>query len=789
MREIGAAPNEVIVFDKSAILPIEDKDLDGFDYTITPTQYQGKKKKEPTPVWVVKFDRDLSYEEKRALVAYMKEPLAEGKKTSRGWLDKESGHFYMRSEEAAKGLAAILDNSEAVADAQPLSAKDYKEAIAPAAKEGRTPAKAGDSKKAAAPAPMNRVDVEGLFNDLSTKGETKLSDHSAPVKPESAPAKPEPKRMIVDDEMRDMEDELRSLLGIDDSEGDRGDLFRNPEDFSNKERMQITSLGITYALKYFDQGVVSFPDFADRMVRRMGEKIRPWLKAFYGGARDIPGYDHLPFTPAEEVKAFDVMNFDKENKDADPMRTAQGIVAESRAEAAVAEAKKEITEQRNQKRKENEKQREADTDALAEKADAVAGEAEKHAGLEGGGKQDRKTVLKDIERIDEAIDDINNQLAILGYFSDDNRIATAEKKAARAGAELLTRLVEDLHLNVGDLPEGSHPVASDFTEKGGYVRLNVPVRKGYEPMRIDIAFERTPGGAIRLTELMTTLKRGDDLSIVIGEDRRGWPKAPTYGELLGSIKEQMEKYLPKNQATEDKPDATRAEDEAYHGTVTLKDGREAVVVIANHEGSLDGESRITDYLVGVKGEPGTIRIKPEDIAHSGAPTAEDIPSYAKEESHSPTATASAQSEAIEKAMETLGGGKKKPAKKKPEVKPEQTVGDLFGGLFDEPIKDEKETDVRPRPGTGEREGGHEPRQDEPVGTSQRNEDGGTDGGGMAGRGGGDTMPDTGRGSGVSPISSEHAVGSPAKAGGSKRDEPVTRLPQKQRRNRNNHVIK
>ena len=78
-------------------------------YTITPTEYQGKKKK--TPVWVVKFERDLSYEEKRALVAYMKEPLAEGKKTSRGWLDKESGQFYMRSEEGAQGLVSLLGAS------------------------------------------------------------------------------------------------------------------------------------------------------------------------------------------------------------------------------------------------------------------------------------------------------------------------------------------------------------------------------------------------------------------------------------------------------------------------------------------------------------------------------------------------------------------------------------------------------------------------------------------------------------------------------------------------------
>ncbi|MBD5194840.1 MAG: hypothetical protein HDS87_03830 [Bacteroidales bacterium] len=85
---------------KALLLDKQGKGAASYDgYTITTSKYRGKKKK--APVWVVKFDRDLSYEEKRALVAYMKEPLTEGKKTSRGWLDKESGQCYMQSEDMA----------------------------------------------------------------------------------------------------------------------------------------------------------------------------------------------------------------------------------------------------------------------------------------------------------------------------------------------------------------------------------------------------------------------------------------------------------------------------------------------------------------------------------------------------------------------------------------------------------------------------------------------------------------------------------------------------------------
>lgn len=964
MREDGALPNEVIVFDNSAILPIEDNDLDGLDYTITPTEYQGKKKK--TPVWVVKFDRDLSDEEKAALDTYIREPLAEGKKTSRGWYDRKEGGYMMRSEEAAKGLARMLDNPEAVADAQPLSAEDYKETIAPAAKEGRAPAKAGDSKKVATPAPMNRVDVGGLFNDLSTKGETKLSNHSAPVKTESAPAKPEPKRMIVDDEMRGMEDQLRSLLGIDDSEGDRGDLFRNPEDFTNKERMQITSLGITYALKYFDQGIVSFPDFADRMVRRMGEKIRPWLKAFYGGARDIPGYEHLPFTPADEVKAFDVMNFDKENKDADPMRTAQGIVAESRAEAAVTEAKKEITEQRNQKRKENDRQREADTEAIADEGGAIASEAERLAEA----SEDEAELNHASEKIDEALEKVNDQLALLGYYEaervekDFNEalgyMRNAEKKALADAVKLAKQLVKDLGIEI-DKVTGSTTakkskkptaVSANIAPAGGDISIRLPLNEGrelYVSISLDPSVERGDvtysGDNLQATSIMYRVEN----PAASGYDRFGrncWADASTtYSDLLKAIQRESYKYLPEANAEGKEYKSGDSIQYSADGGKSWTDGK---VVELNHDGSLKLDTGLAPVLYvnatqeQVRRKEGLAKAEPSKkepekpqypdpkdkeavsywLADNSAAIWEGVDAITKDakadtglrntfkaanddsikeadlsdfverwladriedmmELHPATVKAwydydqqgiilstiagriedalakeakkdrenetvngykrgdevlwdrygkgqwekqiisdfdeagrpildsfgqnwitevadwerikpvegkepkqeipaETPESATEKAIETLTG-KKRPVRKT-EVKPKQVVGDLFGGLFDEPAKNEKETELQTRPGTGERAEGHEPRQDEPVGTSQRNEDGGTDGRGMAGRSGSDTGSDSGRGSAVSPIPSEHAVSQ------EKRDEPLTRLPQKQRRNRNNHVIK
>ena len=666
----------------------------GTTYTITPSTYTNKKQK-TSDVWHVKFERELGPEEKAALNAFIQEPLEAGRKTSRGWLDRKEGIYIMRSEEAARELAGMIGNEEAVADAQPLTAEEYREAMkAGAEAPTREQIKKDNSTS------TNRITLDQLLpEEPETKEEpaTPAKSRKPAGKPADAPKAEQKGQFKVDDEMRDMEDELRSLLGIDDSEGDRGDLFRNPGDFTNKERMQITSLGITYALKYFDQGVVSFPDFADKMVRRMGEKIRPWLKAFYGGARDIPGYDHLSFTPADEVKAFDVMNFDKANKDADPMRTAQGIVAEQRAKEAIAQGQKGIKELRNQKRKENEKQTAADTDALAAEAEAIASQAEATA----EGAKDEREIAAASEKVDEALDKINDQLALLGYYEEPR----AESKAAHDAGLLANRLVEDLGINLGTLPKDAEIIKANIAGPWGHIDITLPMA-GYPPMKIGLDMRRRGNGlAIDQINLTKTESNADE-AYIIGENTTVMPGTATYSELIDEIKATFAERLP----------ATQPEDRNNHGINATKE------------------------------------LKTDKTADTPA----EMP-------------------------ENPGKSKKKALT----LQPEQKVGDLFGGQYDEPQKQEEneKTDVRTGAGVAEREGGHEPRQDEPLGASQRDEDGGTDGRGMAGRGASDTEPDPGRGSGVSGVSTEHAVESRPKGNGK---EPLTRLPDGERRNTRNN---
>lgn len=75
---------------------------------------------------------------------------------------------------------------------------------------------------------------------------------------------------------------------------------------SPEERYKIMEADIGYALGYIDQGFISIEDFSKAMIVRFGDKIRPWIKSFYSGARYMPGYEHVNFTPVAEVNRFDI---------------------------------------------------------------------------------------------------------------------------------------------------------------------------------------------------------------------------------------------------------------------------------------------------------------------------------------------------------------------------------------------------------------------------------------------------------------------------------------------------
>lgn len=320
-------------------------------YSITPSTYTNKKGK-TSDVSLLTFDHDLTADQERAVKEFAKERTGEGRfAPARGWKDRESGGWMFRSEEDARKAAEMVGNEEAVADNQPMTAQELRDAV--------EPKKPTASKKTAAKKPANRVEVADV-------AEQKPSE---PTKAEQ-PKQDGEKKLVITDEMKHDEDILRELLGIGDEELDGGTKFRDPDAMTSQQRRFVYNAGVNYSLGYIDQGFVKFPEFAKAMVSRLGYKIKPWLKSFYEGAKRIPGYDQTMFTPTEEVDAFDVANFDKPTKDV--MAQANMIVEEGKAQVAAEKANNELKATRNEQRKETEKQTAANTDAVAAEATGLA---------------------------------------------------------------------------------------------------------------------------------------------------------------------------------------------------------------------------------------------------------------------------------------------------------------------------------------------------------------------------------------------------------------------------------
>lgn len=534
------------------------ENADNAAYTITPTTYTNKKGK-TSDVSLLTFDGALTADQERAVSEFAKERLGEGRfSPARGWKDRKSGGWMFRSEEDAKKAADMVGNADAVADAQPLTAQELRDAV--------EPKKPATRKKATAKKPANKVEMA----DVAEKKPTE------PIKEEpKQPTKEteKPKYEVSDEEMNGLMNDIRDILGIGADEGDAGLKFRDPDELTAEQRQKLMSVGQRLAMAMVERGNESFGDYASMMVKALGDKVRPWLKAFYGGLEYVPGYDKYALTPYEEVKAFDVENFDKPHNDV--LAQADMIVEEGKAQTAADKANNELKAIRNEQRKENDKQTEADTAAVAEKAEATASEAETLAET----SSDRHELSAAEERVDDSLEEVNEQLALLGYYEADHvekdfneaygYMRNAEKKAVNDAAKLAGQLVDDLGL---DLYEATH---SDKTDKkgnrkarplavaniapaGGDVTMHLPLAEGRE-LYVNIQLE--PSFTWRETN-----RRGDNLEVIgimcrvenpnaSGNARYGqdmwFAEDVTYDDLLKNVQRVTYKYIPERSNAKD----------------------------------------------------------------------------------------------------------------------------------------------------------------------------------------------------------------------------------------------
>lgn len=653
-------------------------------YTITPATYTNKKGK-TSDVSLLTFNDELTADQERAVKEFAKERLGEGRfSPARGWKDRESGGWMFRSEEDARKAAEMVDDDDAVADNQPLTAQEMRDAV-----ELKKPA---TRKKATAKKPANKVEVADVTEQKPTE-----PTKEEPKQPTKEAEKP--KYEVSDEEMNGLMNDIRNILGIGADEGDAGLKFRDPDELTAEQRQKLMSVGQRLAMAMVERGNESFGDYASMMVKALGDKVRPWLKAFYGGLEYVPGYDKYALTPYEEVKAFDVENFDKLHKDV--LAQADMIVEEGKAQAAADKANNELKTIRNEQRKETDKQTETDTAALAAEAETVASETESLAET----SSDEQALNGAAERVDETLDKVNDQLALLGYYEADQvekdfneaygYMRNAEKKAVKDAANLASQLIDDLGLDRYEATHGeadkkgkrkTKPLAvANIAPAGGDVTMHLPLAEGRE-LYVNVQLAPSAGKGI-------TNYGGDNLEVTgimcrvenpnaSGNDRYGqnmwFAEDVTYDELLKNVQRDTYKYIP------ERGNVKEGEYKVGDKVQYSPDGNTWHDAVVAQPNELDGIRIDTGQapVMWVNAHPDQLRHKAqtepqnEDIFQKAERIAKEAREKKAAKAASEPTTTPASTEQPKPAM------KKKASKKK--VKPEQQVGNLFAGLFDEP---------------------------------------------------------------------------------------------------------
>lgn len=691
--------------------------ITGEGYKVEPKPYTNKQGK-TLDTYLVTFDRDFSKEELSTLRAKAK--------ALKGWYDRETRGWMLRSADDAKAFAKdIVGKSEdEVADEAPLSLADMEKP-------------ASDKPKKA---PVNRVNVEGVMADLSTKGETKLSDHAEPVEPTQT--KPKKRRWISDedaDEFNNLRDNLRNHFGKgDDIVQESAEGYGKPQ--PKQMDAEVLRMGTRMTYLMMKGGLRSFADYCEAMIDELPDifdDMRPHLKSLYAAAQNMEevielGWDE-EMDDRKTVKAFDVYNFDKPGAK-DIIATSQHIVDEQSSQQHTDQIIQTLKDQRNEQRKKEADETSADTEAIADKAEAVASKVESELEVTTT-EQDAERLSRDL---DKEIEDVNKQLALLGYYEaveDDSKfhesygyMLTAEKKAVSDATNLAKQIVKDLGIDIkvtsATTPLGRKNVKKGTTVRanlapaGGEIYITLPLNEGRH-LKMYIGLEpvaeqdsRRRGDNLKTDRIMYRVEWPDEKGYVSFEriGRNCWAASNvTYDELLTAIRREARNYLP--------------EDVVKPATPLTPQPGEDMVQMAERVAKLKApkKSRIPDE-------------QPMNDLFGGlfdeAEPKQDSAQFVKD-----------MADMLERG--------ESPFTVTPEVEAELAKQREAENNSTTPKNNSHEkTDVQARPETAGR-GGQQPRPNEPLGTSAEHESERTDGGRMAQRGGEHTVSDTKRGTGVS----------------------------------------
>lgn len=261
---------------------------------------------------------------------------------------------------------------------------------------------------------------------------------------------------------------------------------------------EVLRMGTRMTYLMMKGGLRKFSDYAEAMVDEVGDAIRPHLKSLYAAAQNMEevmelGWDE-EMDDRKAVKAFDVYNFDKPGAK-DIIETAQHVTQEEASQQQTEQIVQSLKDQRNEQRKQEADKTSADTEIVASQAEATASEVESELA-------DARTE-EDAERLNESLDkeieEVNNQLALLGYYEADQvdkdfneaygYMRNAERKATQDAHRLATQLAADLGITLPTKDKvkkgkhhgfGSSVAQSNLAPAGGEIHIKLPLGGGRE---------------------------------------------------------------------------------------------------------------------------------------------------------------------------------------------------------------------------------------------------------------------------------------------------------------------
>ena len=360
-----------------------ESSVSGNGYTIEPAQYTTKRGK-VLDMHLVKFQSDLRKEVQKHTAMFAKE--------MKGWWDREKRGFMMRSEEDARRLVDYATDAQSqpplsLSDLSKVNDGDVQFAESPQAKIQKQEEKqeytpvwqySVSVDKETGYTTLKRDDVSGsipigdgrfnytanspeemleivrnpknfdqeLRDAVETILENKVKIREIARAEKAETVKQEPKsennpsgnRLVTDERYAELRERMRKkLLG-------QMNIGIDPE---------ILAIGTEMAVYHLEKGSRKFAEYATAMIADLGDAIRPYLKAFYNGARDLPEVLenglNKEMSSYDEVQAFDVTNFDKPGIDI--FATAETIAREAEVNKEVEIAEERIKKTRSTRKK------------------------------------------------------------------------------------------------------------------------------------------------------------------------------------------------------------------------------------------------------------------------------------------------------------------------------------------------------------------------------------------------------------------------------------------------------